>query len=75
MAEVTLPGGTAGTDIVLSGNDALFQILDGEVEFSTDGGTTYQAIQAPREITFYDGSTVKTRNQRPVSATYKHMPY
>ena len=75
MAEVSIAGGAAGSDIALSGNDALFQVLDGEVEFSTDNGTTYQAYQAPEEITFYDGTTVKGRNSRPVTARFKHMPY
>lgn len=75
MAEVTIAGGAAGSDVVLSGNDALFQVIDGEVEFSTDAGTTYQAYHAPQEITFYDGTTVKVRNQRPVPARFKHMPY
>lgn len=75
MADVTIAGGVSGSDIVLSGNDILVQILDGEIEFSTDGGTTYEAYQAPREITFYDGSTVKVRNSRPVPARFKHMPW
>lgn len=75
MASVTIAGGATGSDIVLSGNDALFQITDGHVEFSTDNGTTYQEFHAPQEITFYDGTTVKVRNARPVSATFKHMPY
>lgn len=75
MADVSLAGGASGTDIVLSGNDILVQILDGEVEFSTDAGTTYQAYQAPREVQFYDGSTVKVRNSRAVVARFKHMPY
>lgn len=75
MAEVTIAGGASGSDISLSGNDALFQVVDGEVEFSTDSGTTYQARQAGSDVVFYDGATVKVRNTRPVPATFKHMPY
>lgn len=75
MADVTLAGGAAGSDVVLSGSDALFQIVDGAVEFSTDAGTTYQEYSAGQQVVFYDGKTVKVRNSRPVPATFKHMPY
>lgn len=75
MAEVTIAGGAAGSDVALSGNDALFQVTEGEVEFSTDSGTTYQAYPVGKEVVFYDGTTVKVRNSRPVPAKFKHMPY
>lgn len=75
MAEVTLAGGTTGTNIVISGADRLFQIKDGEVEFSTDSFTTIVRVAAGSEITFYDGTTVSVRNTRPVSAAFAHMAY
>lgn len=75
MASVTIAGGAAGSDVALSGADQLFQVTDGAVSFSTDSGTTYQEYHAPQEIVFYDGQTVKVKNDRPVPATFKHMPY
>lgn len=75
MADVTIAGGASGSDVVLSGNNALFQVTDGEVEFSTDSGTTWQKRPAGTDIVFYDGQTVKVRNTRPIAAKFSHMAY
>lgn len=76
MANVTLAGGATGSNIVLAGSDALFQINDGEVEFSTDGGTSFIRVPAGKEIAFYDGDTVTPRNVRPLSASFTYTaPY
>lgn len=79
MSIVTISGGTtapvSGSDIALSGADALFTVLDGETEFSTDGGATWKAKVAGDEIVFYDGDTISVRNKRPVLTRFSYMDY
>ena len=75
MANVSLTGGETGSNIALSGNDALFTVTDGAVHFSTDGGTTQVRFAAGEKVVFSDGDTVTPINNAPVSAAFSHMAF
>ena len=73
MAVVTVDGGKAGSDIVLTASDQVFSITAGKIEFSTDSGTTYISWFAGDKVVFSIGLTVKVRNQQQGPATFSHM--
>lgn len=73
MATVDITTSSSGS-IALSGNDALFYVVDGRVEFSTDGETTYIPFNQGDRVVFSDGLTVHYRKANPQSATFSHMP-
>lgn len=74
MARVTLTGGETGSGVALSGNDEIFYVEEGTVDFSTDSGTTYVPFAAGEKVVFSDGLTVTPRNSRPTAAAFSHMP-
>jgi hypothetical protein len=74
MGDVTLAAGASGTDIVL-GEDQVFKVEHGKVDFSTDAGTTWQPRVGGENIVFSSGLTVSQRNSRPeLASRFTHMP-
>jgi hypothetical protein len=74
MANVTLTAGETGSPIVLSGNDEMFAVVDGSVEFSTAADTWFSIAAVSSPIVFTNGLTVTPRNLGSGSASFKHMP-
>lgn len=72
MARVTIAAGAAGSDIVLAANN-VFAVESGNVEFSSDAGTTYIAFSSNEKIVFSSGLTIKVKNTRADPAIFSYM--
>ena len=73
MAKIDLSSGASGTTVVLSGNDQIFHVSDGSVQFSTDGGTTWIPFFSGDKVVFADGLSVDSKNVTQSSASFSHM--
>lgn len=73
MAEVTLDSGVVGAGIVLAA-DALFYMVKGTTDLSTDGGTTYIPFDSGTYVHVTSGLTVTPRgNTGSNGSTFRHM--
>lgn len=72
MAVVALAGGDTGNSGALAA-DTIFYVEEGEVELSTDAGTTYIPWQQGQGDKFASGLTVHWRNKRATAAILKYM--